>query len=255
MKNSFGYVVDLLIFGIENKKNYNFRELPTKHLSILLVKRNHEPFNNAWCIPGGFVNDNEISSNAANRVLKKETNLTKVYLNHLDVFDSIDRDPRGRIISNAYMSLVDKEKITDNLNENSKWFNIDINEKDSTIEIMLTNNKEILNIKLKKIQKYKTTKEYTYEIISSEIAFDHGLIIGEGIEELKNKVENTDIVFNLMPYLFTIGELKQVYELLLNKPLVNSAFRRVIANKIEATDTIIKKGGFRPSTLFKYKNN
>lgn len=51
--------------------------------------------------------------------------------------------------------------------------------------------------------------------------------------ELRNKVNNTDIVFNLMPKLFTVGELKQVCELLLGKNLVNSAFRRWINDRIE----------------------
>ena len=70
---------------------------------------------------------------------------------------------------------------------------------------------------------------------------------------LRDKVNNTDIVFNLMPKYFTIGELKQVYELLLGKKLINSAFRRVIANRILVTDKIIKTGGHRPSKLCKYK--
>lgn len=56
-----------------------------------------------------------------------------------------------------------------------------------------------------------------------------------------------------MPEEFTIGELKQVYELILGKKLINSAFRRVIADKVTATDKSVKRGGFRPSTLFKYK--
>ena len=55
-----------------------------------------------------------------------------------------------------------------------------------------------------------------------------------------------------MPQEFTIGELKQVYELLLNKTLVNSAFRRTIADKVILTDKMIKTGGHRPSILCKY---
>ena len=62
-----------------------------------------------------------------------------------------------------------------------------------------------------------------------------------------------DIVFNLMPDLFTIGELKQVYELLLGKNLVNSAFRRTIAEKIVETNELVKTGGHRPSILCHYK--
>ena len=71
--------------------------------------------------------------------------------------------------------------------------------------------------------------------------------------ELRNRVEDTDIVFHLMPSLFTIGELKQVYELLLGKELINSAFRRKIAEKVELTDKSVRTGGHRPSLLCRYK--
>ena len=74
------------------------------------------------------------------------------------------------------------------------------------------------------------------------------------MERLKNKIEYTDIVFNMMPELFTLGELQQVYEIILNKKLLDPAFRRIIANKVEKT-TMMKTGeGHRPSYLFKYKS-
>lgn len=97
------------------------------------------------------------------------------------------------------------------------------------------------------------SEEYSYEVLDdNDLTFDHAKLIIEGIMELRNKVNNTDIVFNLMPQEFTIGELKQVYELLLNKPFVNSAFRRTIADKVILTDKMIKTGGHRPSVLCKY---
>ena len=55
-----------------------------------------------------------------------------------------------------------------------------------------------------------------------------------------------------MPSEFTIGELKQVYELILGRKLINSAFRRVIKDKVVSTDNYVKTGGHRPSCLFKY---
>ena len=58
-----------------------------------------------------------------------------------------------------------------------------------------------------------------------------------------------------MPKKFTIGELKQVYEIILGKKLINSAFRRVIAKKIVNVDGQVKTGGHRPSNLFTYKKN
>ena len=86
------------------------------------------------------------------------------------------------------------------------------------------------------------------------IAFDHPLIIYSGIERIKNKVSYTDIAFNLMPTYFTLGDLQQVYEVILNKKLLDPAFRRIIANKVEKTTKVKKGEGHRPSVLYKYKN-
>lgn len=253
---NFAYTSDLLIFAIDSKTNTNCRFLPNKYFSILLVKRKKDPYINKWCLPGGFVLNNETSLDASLRILKKETNLNNFYLEQVASFDDVSRDPRGRIISTSYMALVDKSKIKQKIDDDASWFKVQINENDEIIEINLDNDVDKINILLKKKLKSISTNEYSYEIISSNnIAFDHGLIINKGIEILKNKVNNTDIVFNLMPKEFTIGELKQVYELLLGKKLVNSAFRRTIASKIVATDTIIKNGGFRPPTLYKYKGD
>ena len=97
------------------------------------------------------------------------------------------------------------------------------------------------------------TQKIEYKVINkSGLAFDHDEIIVKGIMDLRYKVNSTDIVFNLMPEEFTIGELKQVYSLLLGKELVNSAFRRVIAPKIVETGKMTSTGGHRPSMLCKY---
>ena len=78
-------------------------------------------------------------------------------------------------------------------------------------------------------------------------------MIISGIERLKNKIEYTDIVFNMIPELFTLGELQQVYEVILGKKLLDQAFRRIIADKVEKTDKMRTGGGHRPSYLYKYK--
>ena len=100
---------------------------------------------------------------------------------------------------------------------------------------------------------YPGWSKYEYEVIGkSGLAFDHDEIIIKGIMDLRYKVDSTDIVFNLMPEEFTIGQLKQVYSLLLGRELVNSAFRRVIAPKIVETGKMISTGGHRPSQLCRY---
>ncbi len=246
------YTSDLLIFGIDSRENNNLRGLPKKYFSILLVKREKEPFYGKWCLPGGYVKDDESSKEASLRILKKETGLEKVYMQQVGVYDEVDRDPRGRTISSAYMALIDRTILNQELEQKAAWFDIEVEEKDNTIKIKLINDEEII-YEVKKITIDNKTKEYEYEIINkSDLAFDHELIIVKGIMDLRNKVESTDIVFNLMPELFTIGQLKQVYELLLGKELVNSAFRRVIAPKIVETGEMVRTGGHRPSVLCRY---
>ena len=85
------------------------------------------------------------------------------------------------------------------------------------------------------------------------MAFDHDLVVLAGLERLKNKLNYTDIVFNMMPEYFTLGELQQVYEVILNKKLLDPAFRRIIKDKVVKTDKMRTGEGHRPSVLFKYR--
>ena len=247
------YTSDLLIFGIDSRVSNNVRSLPKKYFSILLVKRNKEPFNDKWCLPGGYVGIEETSKEASSRILKKETGLTDVYMQQVGIYDSINRDPRGRTISSSYMALIDRTILKQDISNEAAWFDIEVLEKDNKISVRLCNQDEIISYDVKKITIDKKTNEYEYEVINkSDLAFDHDQIIVKGIMDLRYKVNSTDIVFNLMPEEFTIGELKQVYSLLLGKELVNSAFRRVIAPKIVETGKMVSTGGHRPSMLCKY---
>lgn len=250
---NFAYTSDLLIFGINSQAENNIRALSKKYLSILLVKRTKEPFKDKWCLPGGFILNDETSKEATERILKKETGLNKVYLEQVKVHDELNRDPRGRVISLSYMALIDRTLIKEELNSEASWFDLSITEKNNNLKITLTNGEDIIEYKVKRKTIDQKSQQYSYETSSNDLSFDHAELIIEGLMTLRDKVNNTDIVFNLMPKYFTIGELKQVYELLLGKKLINSAFRRVIANRILVTDKIIKTGGHRPSKLCKYK--
>lgn len=247
------YTTDLLIFGIDSRESENLRSLPKKYFSILLVKRNKEPFIDKWCLPGGYVMNDETSKKASCRVLEKETGLKNVYMQQVGVFDKVNRDPRGRTISTAYMALIDRTLLNQELDSKAAWFDIEVLENEDSIKVELMNGEDKINYEVKKITIDKKTEEYEYEIKEkSDLAFDHDVIIIKGIMDLRHKVDTTDIVFNLMPEEFTIGQLKQVYELLLGRSLVNSAFRRVIAPKIRETDKMVRTGGHRPSVLCRY---
>ncbi len=246
---NFGYANDLVIFGVDSRRNDNLRVLPVKHLSVLLVKRNKKPDEGKWSLPGGFIGIDETSKDASIRVLKKETGLDNVYMQQIGVNDLVSRDSRGRIISTTYMALVDRTLTLNDLNKDASWFDLEINDN----KIVLSNEQEKIEFKVKRKVIDQKSKEYEYELVDKSLAFDHDVILYKSLMELRNKVENTDIVFNLMPELFTVGELKQVYELLLGKSLINSAFRRWINDRIEFSGQYVSTGGHRPSELCRYK--
>lgn len=252
--DNFALSTDILIFTVSKGDARTCRNLSDKYFSILLVKRTKEPYTGKWCLPGGFVKLDETTDMAADRVLAKETNLHNIYKEQLYTFGELNRDPRTRVISTAYMALIDKERITDELSEEASWFNIHLNESEDKVNVTLENGEETITFTIQKVLEDKTTNKYKYKIIENEnIAFDHAEIIITGIERMKNKVRDTDIIFNMMPEYFTLGELQQIYEVILDKKLLDPAFRRIIADKVEKTDKTVKTGGHRPSVMYRYK--
>ena len=248
---------DILLLSVSDQEQTNYRKTSTKMMSILLAKRDDYPYKGKWCVPGGFLDvKNETLEECAKRVMKRETNLEDIYLEQLYTFDGIDRDPRMRVVSTSYVALVDKNKLTQKV-EHASWFDITlIEEKDNLVEITLDNGEEVIRFSIKKVLREKTTDRYDFEVVENDkIAFDHAKVILSGLERIRNKVNYTDIVFNMMPEYFTLGELQQVYEVILNKKLLDPAFRRIIADKVEKTNKMRTGGGHRPSYLFKYKKN
>lgn len=119
--------VDIVLLTISENKVDNYRKLANKSLKVLLIKRREHPFIGKWALPGGFVRMDESLEAAAFRELKEETNVENAYLEQVHTYGDPDRDPRGRIISSSYMSLVDVDDI--NLNagtdaEDAKWFEV-----------------------------------------------------------------------------------------------------------------------------------
>ena len=246
---------DILIVSVSSKETKNYRKTDKKMMSILLVKRDDYPYKDKWCLPGGFLNPKEETlEECARRVLKRETNLSDIYLEQLYTFDRVDRDPRMRVVSTSYVALIDKSKLSENV-ENASWFDIiKLDEKENIVNITLSNGDEIIEFSIEKKLREKTTDRYDF--ITKEnnsIAFDHDLVILSGIERIRNKANYTDIVFNMMPEYFTLGELQKVYEVILGKKLIECPFRRIIANKVEKTNKMRTGGGHRPSYLYKYK--
>lgn len=245
---------DILVLSISDEEQTNYRKSSKKYMSVLLVKRKDYPFKDKWCLPGGFLDVKEDLEDCPKRILERETGLRDIYLEQLYTFGAVDRDPRMRVVSSSYMALIDKNRLTDKLKDNASWFNIKYFEEEDHVLILLDNGVDSLKCSVKKTLISKTTDRYRFKIISNDdLAFDHPLVIWAGIERLRNKVNYTDVVFNMMPELFALGDLQQVYEVILNKKLLDPAFRRIIADKVEKTSYVQTGAGHRPSALFRYK--
>lgn len=259
--------VDILLLTILDEKTSNYRKLPEKKLKVLLIKRNEHPYIEKWALPGGFVLMNESLKETAYRELKEETNVSSAYLEQLYTYGDVNRDPRGRIISTSFMSLIKSEdlKLMAGTDTNDvKWFSVESkvlknefinNIQSKTIEMTLYNKDVILKSKIKVT--YKLVGKHLEEIVevikNDDLAFDHIKIIQYGLERLKNKAEYSGIVFNLMDETFTLSELQKSYEVILDRKLLKSNFRRKVSKMVTETNKeTIDKSGHRPAKLFAY---
>lgn len=262
---------DVLIFTTEDKKEENSRKVPRKGLQVLLIKRDEYPYKGKWSVPGGFVKMDESLEEGALRKLKEKTGIENVYLEQLYTFGEVDRDPRTRIISIGNLALISKDSIiySENAeNKETKWFWADkilkekeVSDKYITKKYLLTLKCEDIKINYEVVEKTertlirKTTKSYRFleEESTEELAFDHCKILDLGIDRLRNKLEYTPIVFNLLPRLFTVKELQFVYEAIMGREILN--FRRKMGNMIIETEEKIEGKPFRPAQVFKFNEN
>ena len=102
---------------------------------------------------------------------------------------------------------------------------------------------------------FDTREAFNDAFLKELDSYNVDLVVLAGLERIKNKVNYTDIVFNMMPEYFTLGELQDVYEVILGKKLLAPAFRRIIVDKVEKTNKVTSGDGHRPSALFKYKKH
>ena len=166
--------------------------LANKQLNVLLIQRKSEPFEGCWAFPGGFVGENEPLAVAAKRELAEETGLKNIFLEQLYSFGDPGRDPRGHTITVAYFGLValhDYQPQAASDAAAAKWFPVDH---------------------------------------LPPLVFDHKTIFNIALQRLKNKVRYQPIGFELLPKKFTLTQLQQLYETILEKPLDKRNFRRKI---------------------------
>lgn len=245
---------DIVAFSMKNVMDENWRkDRKESHLSVLLIKRGDHPYMNHWAIPGGFLRMDETIEECAIREIKEETNIKPVSLLPVGTFSKCDRDPRGRIISNVFSTIISENDAVAMGGDDAidaKWFSLSFepDEADNYI-LKLTNGDTALCAKLKIINKKFGKPEF--EIIDSgNLAFDHAAIIATALLDLREKAEKFDIIFEFLPEKFTLLSLQNVQETILNVSLLPANFRRKISSYVEETEEYETGAGHRPAKLF-----
>lgn len=191
-------------------------------LALPLVRRTRDPFAGAWALPGGWLDAAEDLDAAASRTLAETTGLTASYLEQLYAFGDPDRSP-SRVVSIVYWALLRQDEVDEQLAahaaddsapENVEWFDADM---------------------------------------LPRLAFDHNAIVEYALWRLRNKVGYSRIAHGLLSELFTLAELREVYESILGRRLDPANFRR----QAEASGALIptdrfRTGSHRPARLYRY---
>ena len=257
--------VDAVIFRIVNEENKNYRKLANKKLQVYLTKRQFSPFKEQYSIVGTFIDLKNELNETMKLCVKNKVNLTNFYDEQLFTFGEKSRDPRTRVLSVSYLLLTNgseelfggewfdvnlfetknSQKINANGYTMQKTYNLSFSNGSQTLENVVEVNKS----------KNGLLEEKSVNVSRNSLAFDHTSIIFYALERLKNKLEYTDIIFNLMPKEFTLTELKQCYELILQKPLLDANFRRKISKMVLAIDKFDEAKGHRTSQLFVHNPN
>lgn len=198
--------VDCIIFGFHEGK-----------ISLLLLKRNFEPAKGEWSLMGGFVQEDESIDDAARRVLADLTGLTDIYMDQVEAFGSLDRDPGERVISVAYYALVNIDDYDRELvkKHNAYWVNLD----------------ELPNM-----------------------IFDHDDMVAMALKKLRQKASTQPIGFKLLPEEFTLTTLQNLYEAIYGESLDKRNFRKHVARMdyVEKVGTIDKTGSKRGAALYRF---
>jgi 8-oxo-dGTP diphosphatase len=183
-------------------------------LSVLLIERGLHPFKDAWALPGGFLRVTETTEEAARRELQEETRIGVVqHLEQLRTFDAIDRDPRMRVLSVAYLGMMPDLPLPTAGSDaaNARWWAVE--------DLDLTQEED-------------------------RLAFDHAAIIAEGVERARAKLEYTTLATSFVTSPFTIADLRLVYEAVWSTHLHPQNFRR----KVLSTSDFVAPAGAKVRT-------
>ncbi len=198
----FHVALDCIIFGFDQGE-----------LKLLIHKRRFEPFQGHWSLFGGFMKPKESLDDAANRILFELTGLEQIYMEELQTYGEIERDPAGRVISVAYYALIPAHRYSEEFSgrHGATWVNM----------------KDL-----------------------PELIMDHQDMVVKGLRRLKRRASTQPIGFELLPKEFTIPQLQMLYEAIFKSDLDKRNFRKKILSmdlliKLEEKDmTTSRKGAF-----------
>ncbi|MBX2858672.1 MAG: NUDIX domain-containing protein [Cellvibrionaceae bacterium] len=161
-------------------------------LNILLIKHSEGIKSGSWALPGGWIRYDEAIRDAAIRLLKDLTGLNNLYLEQLKTFGKVDRVSACRIVTIAYYALVSADSyavVAGKFAAEAGWFPVSK---------------------------------------MPSLVYDHREIVDFGLERLRRKVRHEPVGFNLLPDKFTLLQLQELYEAILNIKLDKPNFRRKI---------------------------
>ncbi|GAA4397703.1 NUDIX domain-containing protein [Nibrella viscosa] len=205
--------LDCIIFGFDGEA-----------LKLLLIKRNFEPESGKWSLMGGFLNDDEDLHDAATRILFTLTGLQNNYLEQLQTFGAVNRDPVERTLSVVYYSLVN------------------INDQDPLA--LKTHNASWIDLDSK-----------------PALIFDHDQMVDAALRQLRYKAALYPIGFELLPEKFTVPQLQKLYEAIYNVKLDRRNFsRKIMATELllgtgeKDASSVTKKAQLFKLNQEKYQN-
>ncbi|WP_414896653.1 NUDIX hydrolase [Rhodovulum sp. YEN HP10] len=185
-------------------------------LKVLLHRRQQDPFAGRWALPGGFVHPDEDRDlpQTVSRILRDKAGLAGVYLEQLRTYAGPDRDPRGWSVSIAYLALVPRDALPEELDERTSLHPV------SGLP---------------------------------DLPFDHGRQIADAAARLRGKGAYSSLPAAFLPESFTLPMLQRTYEIVLGEALDQSSFRRKIADLgfLEETGEKSKAASARPARLYR----
>ncbi|MBB5773507.1 NUDIX hydrolase [Nonomuraea jabiensis] len=192
-------------------------------LNVLLVERGNEPYRGRQALPGGYLRPGETLEHAARRELEEETGLDaeRLHLEQLRAYSEPDRDPRGRVITVAFLALGP----------------------DLPIPKAGTDASDAIWVPVSSI----VTEP-------GSLAFDHPTILRDALEQARSQLEYTTVATAFCPEPFTVSDLRKVYETVWGLTLDPSNFRRKVTRAdrfLEATGERRSAEPGRPATLYR----